>query len=63
MSLRVSNTLKTFGLFALMWALLMAIGGMVAGGTGQSWWLWVFAGFGVISTAYTYWNSATLALK
>lgn len=63
MSLRVSNTLKTVGLFAVMWALLMFVGGMISAGTRNSMWLWVFAGAGVISTVVTYWNSATLALK
>lgn len=63
MSLRVSNTLKTFGLFALMWALLMFVGGLISAGTKSSVWLWIFAGIGLVTTFTTYWNSASLALK
>ncbi len=63
MNRRLSNTAKTIGLFALMWVLLLALGAAISWGTGSSTWLWVFTGLGVISTFYTYWNSATLALK
>ncbi len=57
------NTVKTLGLFVLMWVILLAVGGLIAGGTRNPTWLWVFGGMGVVSTFVTYWNSATLALK
>ncbi len=63
MNRRLSNTAKTVGLFALMWAILLALGAAISAGTNDSLWLWIFAGMGVISTFVTYWNSATLALK
>ena len=63
MNRRLSNTTKTVGLFALMWAILLALGAAISAGTNDSLWLWIFAGVGVISTFVTYWNSATLALK
>lgn len=62
-SRKALNTGKTLGLFVLMWILLLAVGGMIAGGTGNSTWIWVFAAFGVVSTFFTYWNSAKLALR
>ncbi len=63
MNRRLSNTTKTVGLFALMWAILLALGAAISAGTNDSLWLWIFAGMGVVSTFVTYWNSATLALK
>ncbi|MDU0968432.1 MAG: zinc metalloprotease HtpX [Actinomycetaceae bacterium] len=57
------NGLKTFGLFAVMWIILLAIGWVVAYSTRSATWLYIFAGLGVVSTIYTYWNSATLALR
>ena len=63
MNRHLSNTTKTVGLFALMWAILLALGAAISAGTNDSLWLWIFAGMGVVSTFFTYWNSATLALK
>lgn len=63
MNRRLSNTAKTIGLFGMMWAILLALGYAIAWGTGDLLWLWLFAGMGLFSTFYTYWNSATLALK
>lgn len=63
MNRRLSNTTKTVGLFALMWVILLALGAAISAGTNDSLWLWIFAGMGVVSTFFTYWNSATLALK
>lgn len=57
------NGLKTAGLMAIMWVFLMAIGGLIAGGTGSRMWIWIFAGIGLVQTAYTYWNSDKLALR
>lgn len=57
------NGLKTALLLSGMWALLIAIGGLIANGTGRSTWIWVFAGIGLVQTAYSYWNSASLSLR
>jgi len=56
---RFYNGAKTFGLFVLLWALLIGLGTFIAGGS----YLWLFASFGVISTFIGYWNSATLAIR
>lgn len=60
---RVVNSLKTFGLFLFLWVIILAIGGTVAASTRNPMWLWIFAGIGLFSTFYSYWNSAKLALK
>ncbi len=60
---RYHNGLKTVGLFLGLWVVLLLIGGLIAQGTGRSLWIWVFAVFGVVMTFYTYWNSATMALR
>ncbi|MFH5822029.1 zinc metalloprotease HtpX [Georgenia sp. AZ-5] len=60
---RHHNGLKTTLLFAVMWALLLAIGGLLASGTGSSSFIWIFAGLGLLSTFYSYWNSDKLALR
>ncbi len=57
------NSAKTLGLFIVMWLIIMAIGGAVAGGTGNGNWIWIFACIGVVGTFWSYWNSATMALK
>ena len=46
------NGLKTAALFGAIWALLLAIGALVAGGR----FIWVFALLGVATTFYGYWN-------
>lgn len=53
------NGVKTFGLFVVMWVVLLAIGSFVAGGA----YLWLFAGLGLVGTFYGYWNSANLAIR
>jgi len=53
------NGVKTLGLFVVLWVVLLAIGSFVAGGA----YLWLFAGLGLVGTAYGYWNSANLAIK
>jgi heat shock protein HtpX len=58
-SRRYLNGAKTFGLFVLLWALLIGLGMFIAGGS----YLWLFATFGVVSTFIGYWNSATLAIR
>ena len=57
------NGLKTAALFGGMWALLLAIGWMVATWLGSSVFLLVFALIGVATTVYGYWNSDKLAIK
>lgn len=60
---RHHNGLKTTLLLGGMWAILLAIGALVANGTGRSAFLWIFAGIGVVSTVYSYWNSDKLAIR
>lgn len=57
------NGLKTLGLFALIWATLLAMGWLVALYTRNNIFIVIFALFGVGTTFYSYWNSATLAIK
>ncbi len=57
------NGLKTAALFGGMWALLLAIGWMVAEYFGSSVFLLVFALIGVATTVYGYWNSDKLAIR
>lgn len=57
------NGAKTAVLLGGLWALLAAIGWIVAKGTGSSLWLWFFAGLGLLQTAYAYWNSASMSLR
>ena len=63
MNRRFNNGLKTTLLFAAMWLLLLAVGGLIANGTGSSSFIWIFAGIGLISTFYSYWNSDKLAIR
>ena len=53
------NGLKTTLLFSGIFAVLLALGSVIAGGS----YLWAFALFGVAMTAYGYWNSDKLAIK
>lgn len=57
------NGVKTAALFGVMWLILLAIGWVIASSTRSSVWIIIFAGLGLVSTAYTYWNSASLALR
>ena len=57
------NGLKTTLLLGGMWALLLAIGALIAAGSGRVVWLFAFAALGLVQTAYSYWNSATIALR
>ena len=63
MGRRYHNGIKTFGLFMVLWVVLLAVGGLVARGTGNALWIWGFALFGLASTAWSYWNSASIALR
>lgn len=57
------NGLKTVLLFGIMWAIFLFIGGSLSVGTRQPIWILVFAGLALAQTFYSYWNSATLALR
>lgn len=57
------NGLKTVGLFGALWLVLLALGGALSASTGRSGYLVLFAGLGVLGTAYGYWNSATIAIR
>lgn len=57
------NGLKTAGLFGAIFALLLAVGGLIAASTGNAAFIWIFALIGVATTAYGYWNSDKLAIK
>lgn len=61
--MRHFNGMKTFGLFAVLWVIVLAVGGLISAGTRQAVWIWVFAALGLAMTFYTYWNSDKLALK
>jgi len=63
MNRRLSNGLKTTLLFAGMWVVLLAVGALIANGTGSSMFIWLFAGIGLLSTFYSYWNSDKLAIR
>ncbi|WP_431709914.1 zinc metalloprotease HtpX [Glutamicibacter uratoxydans] len=58
-----NNGLKTALLLGGMFALLLALGSLIASGTGNSTFIWVFALIGLGTTAYGYWNSDKLALR
>ena len=53
------NGLKTTLLFSGIFAVLLAFGSLVKGGQ----YIWLFALFGVVMTAYGYWNSDKIAIK
>ncbi len=57
------NGLKTAGLLAGIFALLLVVGGLIAAATNNSLFIWLFALIGIGTTAYGYWNSDKLALR
>ena len=57
------NGLKTVLLLGGMWVVLLAIGWIIAGATRSSFFIILFAVIGLISTAYSYWNSDKLAIR
>ncbi len=56
---RHHNGLKTALLFGVLWAVLLGIGAVIANGR----FIWVFAIFGLATTAYSYWNSDKIAIR
>ncbi|TNM39441.1 zinc metalloprotease HtpX [Nocardioides albidus] len=60
---RHHNGLKTAGLFGAIFALLLAVGGLISAATGSSAFIWIFALIGLATTAYGYWNSDKLAIR
>jgi heat shock protein HtpX len=57
------NGVKTAALFGGLWALLLLLGWFLAGYTGNSVFILVFALIAVGTSAYGYWNSDKLAIK
>ncbi|RAN77638.1 zinc metalloprotease HtpX [Bacillus sp. SRB_336] len=57
------NGLKTAALFGVLWAVLLGIGALVAGGMRSAAPLWIFALIGLATTAYGYWNSGKIAIR
>ncbi|MFC8411593.1 zinc metalloprotease HtpX [Arthrobacter sp. NPDC057259] len=57
------NGLKTAALFGALWAVLLALGALIASGTRSSAPLWIMALIGVGTTFYGYWNSDKLAIR
>ena len=60
---RFGNGVKTALLLGIMWAILLGIGYLIAYGTNNSAFLWIFAAIGLASTFYSYWNSDKLAIR
>lgn len=56
---RHHNGLKTALLFGVLWAVLLGIGAVIANGR----YIWLFAVFGLATTAYSYWNSDKIAIR
>ncbi|WP_151525958.1 zinc metalloprotease HtpX [Serinicoccus kebangsaanensis] len=52
------NGLKTTFLFGAIWAIFLGMGALLGGN-----WIWIFAVFGLATTAYSYWNSDKLAIR
>ncbi len=57
------NGLKTAGLFGVLWAVMLAIGCARGQRRRERELIWVFAGLGLLGTAYGYWNSASMAIR
>ena len=55
------NGLKTAALFGGMWAILLAVGWLLGGGTPK--FLVLFTALGLLMTAYSYWNSDKIAIR
>lgn len=55
--------LRTAGLLAFLFAMVMLVGAIVAFFTESPAMLFIFAGIGLFSVAYSYWNSDKIALR
>lgn len=55
------NGVKTAALFGVLWAVLLGVGWLL--GAGSPKYLWLFAGIGLLTTAYGYWNSDKIAIR
>ncbi|WP_150461862.1 M48 family metalloprotease [Nesterenkonia ebinurensis] len=58
-----NGRLRTLGLLAFMFALVLLIGALVSWTSGEPVFLFIFAGIGVLSVAYSYWNSDKIAIR
>lgn len=59
MGRRHVNGLKTAALFGLLWALVLGLGSIVGDGR----YIILFAGLGLVGTAYGYWSSDRIAIR
>ena len=57
------NGLKTAVLLGGMWSLLLLLGYALARGTGSAVWLIIAPVFGLVQTAYGFWNSDKIAVR
>ncbi|MHA7279300.1 zinc metalloprotease HtpX [Arthrobacter sp. MDT2-2] len=57
------NGAKTALLFGALMGIFLVFGAVIAGATGSSSFIWIFALFGVGSIAYSYWNSDKIAIR
>jgi heat shock protein HtpX len=57
------NGLKTTLLFGVLFAILLAIGALLAAGTKNGSFIWIMALIGVATVAYSYWNSDKIAIR
>ncbi|MEG9249168.1 zinc metalloprotease HtpX [Arthrobacter sp. Soc17.1.1.1] len=57
------NGAKTALLFGALMGIFLVFGAVIAGATGSSAFIWLFALLGVGSIAYSYWNSDKIAIR
>ncbi|MDQ0735888.1 zinc metalloprotease HtpX [Arthrobacter agilis] len=57
------NGAKTALLFGALMGIFLVFGAVIAGATGSSSFIWLFALLGVGSIAYSYWNSDKIAIR
>jgi len=55
------NGAKTFGLFMVMWAVVMLLGWIIGQGSADI--MWLFTGIGVLMTFIGFWNSDKIAIR
>ncbi|WP_024286920.1 zinc metalloprotease HtpX [Cellulomonas sp. KRMCY2] len=59
MDRRHYNGLKTAALFGVLWVVVLGLGAVI----GEGRYVWLFAGLGLLGTAYGYWNSDRIAIR